>query len=208
VYATPRQTGGLSRRTLLSRGARTAAALGVGGTVFSRLTPSARAEALPEEDLAHLRVVIAAELLAIDFYRTAAAAKRFSAGAAANLRRALADERTHYAALAQALRAAGESPTVAGEIDFVYPARSFATRASIARLAVRLEGIFVGVALGAAAHVQAPALRLQVAQIAASESRHLASAAILAGRSPIGGAAFPGALSLEAATNALGAFES
>jgi demethoxyubiquinone hydroxylase (CLK1/Coq7/Cat5 family) len=200
-------TSQLTRGALLSQGAKAAATVAAGGLAFNGLAVSARADALPDNDLAYLRLVIASELLAIDFYATALATKKYKANAAATLRRALADEKAHYTALAKALTAAGPPPATAADIDFAYPRGSFASRASIARLGTRLEGIFVGVALGAAAGVQTEALRLQVAQIAASESRHLATFAVLTGHSPVG-PAFPAALSLDRATTALAAFES
>jgi hypothetical protein len=180
----------------------------VGGTAaLGGLVPSARADTLPDNDLAYLRLVIASELLAIDFYSRALASRKYRANAAAMLRKALTDERVHYSALARALTAAGQIPATAADIDFTYPRGSFVSRASIARLGTRLEQIFVGVALGSAAGLQTEALRLQVAQIAASESRHVASFAVLTGRSPVG-PAFPAALSLDRATTALAAFES
>jgi hypothetical protein len=197
--------GVLTRGTLLSRGMRSAGAFAVGGSALSGLVP--RADTIPDNDLACLRLVIASELLAIDFYTRSLAAKKFRAGTASGLRKALTDEKAHYAALAKALTAAGQIAATAADIDVAYPRGSFASRASIARLGARLEQIFVGIALGAVAGLQTESLRLQVAQIAASESRHRASFAVLSGRSPVG-PAFPAALSLDRATSALGAFES
>ena len=197
----------LTRGAFLSRGARAAAAVAAGGTALGGLAASTRADTLPDNDLAYLRLVIASELLAIDFYTRTLAAKKYKASAAATLRRALADEKAHYTAFAKALSAAGQTPATAADIDFTYPRGSFVSRSSIARLGVRLEGMFVGVSLGAAAGLQTEALRLQAAQIAASESRHLATFAVLTGRSPVG-PAFPAALPLDLATSVLSAFES
>jgi rubrerythrin len=197
----------LTREAFLFRGARAAVAVAAGGTALGGLAASARADTLPDNDLAYLRLVIASELLAIDFYTRAVAAKKYRASVAAVLRKSLADEKAHYSALAKALSAAGQTPATAADIDFTYPRGSFVSRSSIARLGVRLEGIFVGVSLGAAAGLQTEALRLQVAQIAASESRHLATFAVLTGRSPVG-PAFPAALPLDRATSVLSAFES
>jgi demethoxyubiquinone hydroxylase (CLK1/Coq7/Cat5 family) len=179
----------------------------VGGSALGAVVPSARADTVPDNDLAYLRLVIASELLAVDFYTRAVGAKKYKAGMAATLRKAMTDEKAHYTALTTALTSAGQTPATAADIDFAYPRGSFVSRGSIARLGVRLEQIFVGVALGAAAGLQTEALRLQVAQIAASESRHLATFAVLTGRSPVG-PAFPAALSLDRATSALAAFES
>jgi demethoxyubiquinone hydroxylase (CLK1/Coq7/Cat5 family) len=197
----------LTRAAFLSRGARTATVVAVGSGGLGVLTDTARADTLPDNDLAYLRIIIASELLAIDFYTNAVATKQFAGQDLANLRQALADEKAHYAALAQALTDAGQVPATADDIDFAYPKGAFGSRASTARLGVRLEAIFVGSALGAAAGLQTDALRLQLAQIAASESRHLAAVSVLSGRSPIG-VAFPPALSLDQATAALDPFES
>lgn len=196
-----------SRAALLSRGARTATVIAVGGGGLGALAGSARAVTLPDNDLAYLRMVIASELLAIDFYTSAVATKQFSGRDLVNLRAAMADEKAHYTALAQVLTDAGQVPATADDIDFTYPKGAFASRTSIARLGIRLEATFVGSTLGAAGGLQTDTLRLQVAQIAASESRHLAACSVLVGRSPVG-VAFPPALSLDQATAALDPFES
>jgi demethoxyubiquinone hydroxylase (CLK1/Coq7/Cat5 family) len=196
-----------TRAAFLSRGARTATVVAVGSGGLGALADSARADTIPDNDLAYLRMVIASELLAIDFYTSAIATKQFSGRDRANLRQAMADEKAHYTALAQALTDSGQTPATADDIDFTYPKGAFASRTSTARLGVRLEAIFVGSTLGAAAGLQTDSLRLQMAQIAASESRHLAGVSVLSGRSPIG-VAFPPALSLDQATAALDPFES
>jgi demethoxyubiquinone hydroxylase (CLK1/Coq7/Cat5 family) len=197
----------LTRAALLSRGARTATVIAVGGGGLGALAGSARADTLPDNDLAYLRMVIASELLAIDFYTNAIATKQFSGRELADLRSAMADEKAHYTALAQVLTDAGQVPATADDIDFAYPKNAFASRGSTARLGVRLEAIFVSSTLGASAGLQTDSLRLQMAQIAASESRHLAACSVLSGRSPVG-VAFPPPLSLDQATAALDPFES
>jgi hypothetical protein len=194
----------------ITRGAfvvRTASALAVGGGALGALAGAARAATLPDNDLAYLRVAIASELLAIDFYTNAIAAKQLSGSAAGNLVRALANEKAHYDALAQALQSAGQTPAVAGDIDFTYPKGSFDSRGAIVKLGYGLENIFVGVALGAVGGLQTPAVRLPVAQIAANEAQHLSNFALLTGHGAIGGP-FPPSLSIDEATAALSAFES
>jgi Ferritin-like domain len=197
----------ITRAGLLARGTRTTAAIMFGGGAVGALAGAARAETLPDADLAYLRLAVASELLGIDFYTKAAATRQFAGSAAANFRRALADEKAHYTALAQAQTAAGQAPAVAEDIDFAYPRGSFGSRGAIARLGARLEGIFLGIALGAAAGVQSQTLRVQLAQIAASQAQHLSAFSILTGRTPIG-AAFPTSLSIDQATAALDPFES
>lgn len=164
--------------------------------------------ALPDADLAYLRLLIGAELLAIDFHRRGLAAKRkLGAALTATFRRALADERSHYAALGKSLVDAGQPATGPGDVDFSYPRGSFASRAAIARLGWRIESVLLGSYLGAVESVQTPELRLPVGQIAANEAQHLSAVAPAAGKARIG-RAFPVALSIEAASDALDAFES
>jgi hypothetical protein len=166
------------------------------------------AAALPDNDLAYLRLLIGAELLAIDFHTNAIAArKKLGAALTATFRRALADERSHYAVLSKAIVDAGQPSTGPGDVDFTYPRGSFATRASIARLGWRIESLLLGSYLGAVENVQTPDLRLPVGQIAANESQHVSAVAPAAGKARIG-RAFPVALSIEAASDALDAFES
>jgi hypothetical protein len=196
-----------TRAAVLRRGALTASVIAVGSGGLGALAGTARADTLPDNDLAHVRMVIASELLAIDFYTNAIATKQFSGRDLANLRTAMADEKAHYTALAQVLTNAGQVPATADDIDFTYPKNAFASRGSTARLGMGLEAIFVGSTLGASAGLQADSLRLPMAQIAASESRHLSAFSVLTGRSPVG-VPFPPALSLDQATAALDPFES
>jgi hypothetical protein len=166
------------------------------------------AGALPDNDLAYLRLLIGAELLAIDFHTRAVAARtKLGPALTVTLRRALADERAHYAVLTKSLVDAGQPSTGAGDVDFAYPRGSFASRASIARLGWRIESLLLGSYLGAVESVQTPELRLPVGQIAANESQHVSAVAPAAGKARIG-RAFPFALSIEAASDALDVFES
>jgi hypothetical protein len=170
--------------------------------------PASRAAALPSDaDLASVRLLIASELLAIDFYTNALATKQYEGlPAGTSLTRALAIESAHYAALARVLTDAGLVPAVGADIDFSYPDGAYDSRGSIARLGRQLEAIFLGAALGAAVAVQAADLRLLVCQIAASEAQHLSVFSDLAGGNPVG-PALAGALPLDAATAALSDFE-
>jgi hypothetical protein len=178
----------------MTRGAFVAAAAG------AAVLPGRALAAAPDLDLASLRLLIGAELLAIDFYGRAAAQLRGVPRARAA--QALADEHAHYAALAGLLAQNGGGPAAtADDIDFSYP------KAPPAVLALRIEQLLAGAYVGAAAAVQTPALRLAVAQIAANEAQHVAAWAELEGRGPIG-SAFAPSLTLEAASDALGAYES
>jgi Ferritin-like domain len=187
----------LSRRKLMVAGAT---------LLVPALMPGTAQAAPSDGDLAYLRLLVGAELLAIDFHTRALRTKGLGP-APATYRRSLADERAHYAALARLLTAAGQPPATAADVNFVYPRRSFSSPASIARLAWRIETLLLGAYLGAVEAVEAPELRLPVGQIAASEAQHLSALAPLAGRSRIG-RAFPAALTISTASTALDAFES
>jgi rubrerythrin len=196
-----------SRSAFLRVGAGGAAALLVPGTAWASPARETAAAALPDGDLAYLRLLVGAELLAIDFQTKALATKKLDASLRATFRRLLADEKAHYAGLSKLLVDAGQVTTDPGDVDFAYPRGSFASRTSIARLGWRIESILVGSYLGAIESVVTPDVRLPIGQIAANESQHLSTLGPPASRARIG-RAFPTALSTEAASTALDAFES
>jgi Ferritin-like domain len=195
----------LSRRGLVRLGAAGGAAL---------LVPSSRAlaassadEPRPDADLANFRLLIGAELLAIDFRARALAAGKLRGCAVATYRRSLADDRVHYATLAKLVRGAGEAPATAADVDFRYPRGSFGTARTISTLGWRIETLLLGAYLGAVETMQTPALRLAVGQIAANEAQHLSALAPFAGKPTIG-RPFPSALAADAVSTALDVFES
>jgi ferritin-like protein len=174
---------------------------------LSAFTGVASAATLPDADLAYLRLLIAAELLAIDFQAHALASGKLRHAASSLARRIRADEKAHYDLLAGLVTAAGQTPATAGDIDFSYPKGSFRSQASIVRLAGRLEHLMVGAYLGAIASVEAPELRLPIGQIAANEAQHSGALAALRGQ-PVIGRAFAAPLPMAAVSNALDEFES
>jgi len=195
----------LSRGDLLRRGSRSGAALLLAGPALISLPAEARADVPSDNDLAYARLLVAAELLAIDFYRRLLGSRRFRSAAARELSRSLADERKHHRAVAAILVAAGETPLSPADIDFIYPRQAFASSMSIAALGVRLESLFLGAHLGAVAGFEANALKLEAARIAANEAQHLS---VFAGeaRGQRIGAAFPRALTIDRASDELDAF--
>lgn len=195
----------ITRAALLGRGGIALTTLTLGGATAA---VADRAAAAPTDtDLAFIRLLIASELLAVDFYTNALATRQYGGlPTARTLRRALETESAHYRALAQVLTDAGQVPAVGDDIGFTYPKGAYASRGSIARLGLQLEAIFLGAALGAAAAVEAEGLHLLVSQIAASEAQHLSVFSSLTGANPVG-PGLPGALPLEAASDALSAFE-
>ena len=117
-----------------------------------------------------------------------------------------ADEKAHYAGLAQLVTAAGQVPATADDIDFVYARGTFASSTSILKLAAQIETLVLGTYLGAIENVQTPELRLPIGQIAANEAQHVGAVAVLAGRDAIG-RAFAASLSIDAASAALDSSE-
>lgn len=193
----------LTRTELLRHGGGGAAVVLAGSALG--FAPAARADAPSDNDLAYARLLAAAELLAVDFYRRALRSRRFASAATTELKRALADERRHHRALAATLGAAGQTAAKAGEIDFLYPRLAFVSRTSIAALGARLEALFLGAYLGAVAGFEADALKLTAARVAASEAQHLSFVSGEARGARIG-PAFPRALTIDRASAELDAF--
>jgi hypothetical protein len=201
-------TSALSRTALLRWGAAGGASLLLpGGAAATAARAAAAADAPPDADLAYLRLLIGAELLAIDFQSRALAAKRRLGTLAPTIGRSLADEKAHYATLARLLSSAGQVAATSGDVDFTYPRGTFASRTSIAQLGWRIESLLLGAYLGAIGTVQTADLRLPIGQIAANEAQHLSALAPAAGKLRIG-RAFPPALSMSAASARLDGFES
>jgi hypothetical protein len=198
----------LSRQALLRWSATGGAALLLpNGLPAGSGVQAASLDTPPDADLAYLRLLIGAELLAIDFHSRALASKRRLGTMASTVTRSLADEKEHNSTLARLLQNAGEAPATSGDLDFTYPRAGFASRASIARLGLRIETLLLGAYLGAIENVQTPALRLPIGQIAANEAQHVSALAPAAGRLRIG-PAFPAALTMSVASSRLDAFES
>jgi hypothetical protein len=195
----------LTRSQLLSRGAKAGVALLVAGSAL-RVTDTAKADPLAEGDLAYARLLIGVELLSMDFYTRALAAKRFRPSIQKKLREALAHEQAHYQSVGQILVGAGLTPAGDGDIDFAYPTNTFSKTGSIARLGLHLETISVGAYLGAVAGLQSIQLMPQMARIAASEAQHLSAFGSTLGR-PVG-FAFPAPLPIDEISAALDVFES
>jgi Ferritin-like domain len=196
---------GFLRRGAVGGGALLVSASGLGTLglpdVASADTPP------PDGDLAFLRLLIAAELLAVDFQGKALKSRKLRHSAHSLLARILSDEKKHYTQLAALLTAAGQTPATADDIDFSYPKGTFRTQGSITRLAGRLEHLMVGAYLGAVESVETPALRLPIGQIAANEAQHQGALAALHGQSPVG-RPFAPALQIAAVSDALDEFES
>jgi hypothetical protein len=194
----------LTRAQLVARGAAVVAA----GSAFGALAATARADALPDGDLAYLRLLLSTELLGADFYSNAIAAQPYRRSAdRAALKAARASERAHASVLSTFITNAGQVPATAADIDFSYPKGAFASTGAVTKLAVRLETVFLGAYLGAVAAVQTTSLLPPIAQIAASQAQHLTVFSRLLGHSGFDGA-LPPALTIDAVTQALAAYTS
>lgn len=201
-------TTGFSRAGFLQRGVAGGGALLVSASGLAAFAArDASAATPPDGDLAYLRLLIAAELLAVDFHGKALASRRLRHDAHTASRQIRADENAHYAQLAALVTAAGGTPATAGDIDFSYPKGSFRSEASILGLAGRLEHFMVSTYVGAIESLETPELRLVAGRIVANEAQHEGALAALRGRPVIGKALAP-ALSIAAASDALDEFES
>jgi Ferritin-like domain len=192
----------------LHRSAVGGGALLVSASGWSGLVGAASAATPPDGDLAHLRLLIAAELLAADFQTNAlASGKLRHHGVSALIYRMRADEQAHYSRLASLMVAAGQTPATAGDINFSYPKGSYRSQASILRLAWRLEHLMISAYVGAIENVETAELRLPIGQIVANEAQHAGAVAAIDNGSVIG-PAFAQPLSMAGASDALDEFES
>jgi hypothetical protein len=191
----------LDRATLVRRGV----GLLAGGAALG-LAPAAFA-AVPDEDLAYVRLLIGVELLEVDFQARALASGRLDPQTGRLLRNIAAQEKAHLTGLSVLVTNAGQVPATADDVDFAYPKGTFASAAKIQRLADTIETLALGAYLGAVENVQTAAWRLPLGQIAATESRHVGALAAAAGK-PVLGRAFAPSLQIDAVSAALDVYES
>jgi hypothetical protein len=177
------------------------------GSVAGFFVRAAPAAAIPDADLAYARMLVGVELLALDFYTAAIAAKQFGAVETKVMKRALFNEQEHYAAVAGILTGAGQTAAVTGDFDFSYPSKSFDSKGAIAKLGITLETTFLGAYLGAVDALQTDALKQPVARISASEAEHLGALRRLTQDESIGNS-FPNALTIDQASDALDTYTS
>lgn len=196
-----------SRAGLLRRGLVGGGSLVAVGSASSAFAASASALGPAGGDLASLRLLIGAELLALDFQARALASGKLQASRHALIVRIHADEQAHYDGLASLMNGAGQTPATADDIDFAYPGGTFGSQASILELSGKLEELQLGAYVGVSQTMSAPRLRLAVAQITANEAQHVAALATASGRPAIG-RAFGPALSSSAVTSVLDDYES
>jgi hypothetical protein len=195
----------ISREELLRRGVLGGVGLAVGGTAVAILAGSASAAPLATNDLAYARLLVGAELLASNFYSQAIAASNSSSSTMEYLKRAYFNEQEHYQSVAGILSGSGNTPAVAGDVTFNYPAGTFDSEASIVKAAAQLEVAVLGTYVGAIGGMQTDAFNMGFAQIAACEAQHLSYFT-----SKTGGKAynlsFPAPLTMQQASDAMDAY--
>jgi len=189
-----------TRAQFLRRAGGGGLALVAGGSLLGLAQGTALA-ATSSGDVAIAKLAATAELLAIDFYTRALAARRLKGDEASYLGAALGNEQSHYAALKGVLGSA--APT---GLKFKYPAGAFASRHSIGMLGQALETAFVGAYMGAVTALQSNMLKGVAAEIGACESRHLSVMTNIAAGSIVPAPNLPQVLSAAQATKAVSAF--
>lgn len=204
----------LDRAGFLSLGARSGAAAALGaittGVLVERASGATTATAvttgpLTDLDLALARLAIASEILAVEFYTQAIAAKKFSASATNALRRALFNEQEHLRSFSELVTGAGQTPSTADDFDIAFPNGTFDTRGSIAKFGLAFETAMVGAYLGAVDSFSQSGLRTTAARIAANEAQHESVFSGLAANRPVG-ISFPAPIDLETASDLLDAY--
>src|SRR5579862_8132851 len=128
---------------------------------------------LSDLDLAIARQAVAAEIVAVQFYTQAIAAKQFGGDTDKYLNRALFNEQEHLEAVSGILSGAGQTPSTSDDFDFTFPKGAFDSKGAIAKLGVTLESGFVGAYLGAVGALDSGDLQTTAARIATSEAQHL-----------------------------------
>jgi hypothetical protein len=197
---------GLSRGALVRRGALGGAGVLRGSSVGLVRAPAAAA-AIPDGDLAYLRVLLALELLLADFEGQALSSGKLGRRRTALMQQLRRDDLAHATGLSVLLSGGGQTPTTAGDIDFSYPRQSFSSQGAIAKLGWSLSRLALGGYLGAVEKLETSQLRRPIAQIAENEAQHLSAFTQLQGRSIVG-KPFAASLSIDAVSAELDRYES
>jgi len=205
---------GLDRAGFLALGARGGATVAMGAITAGLLVDNAGAATraagatsgpLTDLDLAIARLAVAAEILAVEFYTEAVAAKQFTGRADKALKRALFNEQEHLTALSGLLTGAGQTPATADDFTITFPDGTFASRGSIAKFGLAFETASVSAYLGGVDGFSQSGLQTTAARIAANESEHWSFFSDLTSNRPIGNS-FPDLIDLETASDLLDAY--
>jgi hypothetical protein len=184
-----------------------ATALGLEPATALAQPPAGATGAIPAGDLAYVRLLIGVELLAADFYTEAIASKHLRGRGNEDAVTALVNETEHYDYLGFLVKSGGGVPLTAADVNFSYPTGAFYTAKSVLALATTLEALSLGAYLGAPGNVLNPVVQAAIAQITATEAQHLSAFSLRSGGTAFQ-AAFPQAMTIEEASDALGAYTS
>jgi hypothetical protein len=191
----------VSRRTLLAR-----AAIGTGAGVFALLgataTPAFADASI--SDLANVRIVCVAKRVAINWLTSwVDTPKAVDSSSTADLIRAMrTQEQGHYGLLAPLLN--GTAP-VDDDYTYSFPAGALKSFGRAANFALELEEMLLGIAIGAAAMTDDPAIAELQARVVAGDGQHFSALSVLSGGPPLPNGA-PRALSIEDGGNQLSQF--
>jgi rubrerythrin len=180
----------MDRGEFFSASAKGGLALVAGGGILA--TAAAPAAAQGSGDRRILALAATAELLVIDFLRRALAADINAP------RDVLREERTHLRTIRSVL---GRSAP--DDVDPTFPAGTFDSAESVARLGFTLDTAFTRFYIGAVPRLRTDRLRTLAASLAANEAQHLSAWSIILERGPIPLPAIPKGISPSAAQNAL-----
>jgi hypothetical protein len=196
-----------TRADLFRRGAQGGAALAVAGGAFGTLVETASADPISGQDMAYVRLLVGAELLASDFYAQAVAASQATGEAQRYLKRAYMNEQEHYQSVSGILSGALVTPAVSGDFTFTYPAGTFDTPAAIFKQAAMIESVVLGTYLGAIGGMQTNQFKTGLAQIAACEAQHASYFQTKNGQKAFW-LSFPPALTIQQASSAMAPYTS
>jgi hypothetical protein len=143
------------------------------GAAVTALAPTAAAAPLNDNDLAIARVLVAVELLGIDFYTQSTKAQKLSKQQQQRFLEALYNEQEHYQSVAAIISGAGQVPATALDIDMSYPNGTFDTSEAILKQGREIESIMLGCYLGAIAGFSDTNISAGLATIGASEAQHV-----------------------------------
>ncbi len=186
----------ISRRRLLL------VAAGAAGMSVAASPWSPNAHAATDEDLAYANFGLASSFLLTDYYGRALQAGRLGPAARPTLQRGRSASILQARALSDLLTGAGDTPAVAEDFEFVFPAASLATAAAIRRTGLTLLNATRGAYQSASVTTSESSYRVLFASLAASVAEQVGALA-----SPGAGVeSFPAALELESASAALEAY--
>ena len=196
---------GIDRGSLLRRGV---VLLGSGSALGALALP-AHAAAIPDSDLAYLRLLLAVELLKIDYGVHAATSDKLRPATQEFVTRVVLDDKRHYVRLADAHDRRRSDAGDRRRHRLLVSARELRHAGSRSRSsAVAWRRWRLGAYLGALENVQTPELRRPLAQIAANEAQQAGAFGAAARTAASIGGAFAQSLQIDAVSAALDEYES